>query len=517
MQNNVSNMANKNHNLHFIRSICLSFSVPEHNKVVKFLKTSEGQVGENDANIKKLRQKEKRLKGFLTVEFYKLVYKHRQVGSEEKLDLLVGKKFTSSQRRNLANRLLKKLHDFMLLDYSLDKIVAPNVLKAQQLLTRNIALCEILLNRRLFAEFSFFSGKMLSLAEKYELYYESCLLLRLIIKFELNRVNHRKFINLKNKYDERRALADRIFDAEMYVTSIKMRSNERITPERIDELESIVEELKGYENSISCNSWWNHYLHIQLEYYQMLRDFSKGRELCHNIIEIFENSLIATSVMKGSGYLQLANNYLLEHDFKTAIKYCNLAEKYFKKGLLNHISTLEVLFLAKFHSADYQAAFEIVDLVKNYPALYNNHINPAKWEYFRSTAMFMSGDFKGAYMNLPNSSKLYEDKEGWAIGLRILTIILLIKRELFSIADSEIDNLRRQISKVKLSQLITKRTLLICKLMYQLPKSDYDWNKVCGSNEKEMVLLKSDDIDYAWHARSSELIRMDKVFFNSRI
>ena len=53
--------------------------------------------------------------------------------------------------------------------------------------------------------------------------------------------------------------------------------------------------------------------------------------------------------------------------------------------------------------------------------------------------------------------------------------------------------------------------------MYQLPKSDYDWNKVCCSNEKEMVLLKSDDIDYAWHARSSELIRMDKVFFNSRI
>jgi hypothetical protein len=506
-------MANKDHNIQFIRSICLSFSVPEHNKVVKFLKTSEGQIVDSQSNINRLKQKEKRLKGFLTLEFFELIFKNRQVASEEKLILLINKKFSPSQRRNLANRLLKKLHDFMLIDYSLDKIVAPDVLKAQQLLTRNIALCEIFLNRRLFSEFSSFSGKMLSLAEKYELYYESCLLLKLIIKFELNRVNHRKFINLKNKYDERRALADRIFDAEMYVTSIKMRSNERITPERIDELESILAELKNYEKSISCNSWWNHYLHIQLEYYQMLRDFVKGRQLCHRIIEIFDNSLIATSVMKGSGYLQLANNYLLEHDFKAAIKYCSLAEKYFKKGLLNHISTLEVLFLAKFHSADYQAAFEIVDLVKNYPALYNNHINPAKWEYFRSTAMFMSGDYKSSYMNLPNSSKLYEDKEGWAIGLRILTIILLIKRELYSIADSEIDNLRRQISKVKLSQLVTKRTLLICKLIYQLPKHDYNWRKVCENNNKEMTLLQSADIDYAWHARSSELIRMDKVFF----
>jgi hypothetical protein len=506
-------MANKDHNIQFIKSICLSLSPPEHLKVVKFLRTSEGMKPDNQVAASGDKVKEKNVKGALSIDFYTTIYNNRQTGSDEKLNSQLNKRFNASQRRNLASRLLRKLHDFMLLDYSLDKIKAPDVLKVQQLLTRNIALCEILLNKRLFHEFNFFSEKMLVLAEKYELYYESCLLLKLIIKFELNRVNHRKFMKLKQKYDERRALADKIFDADMYVTSIKMRSNERITPDRIDELETVLAHMALDEKSIVCNSWWSHYLQIKIDYFQMRREYKEGRELCHKIIEIFENSLIATDVMKGSGYIQLANNYLLEHDFNNAIKYFNLTEKYFKRGLLNHISALEVLFLAKFHSSDYPAAFEIIDLVKTFPALYNNHINPAKWEYFRSTALFMSGEYKQAYMNLHNSSKLYEDKEGWGIGLRILTIMVLIKRELFSMAESEIDNLRRQVSKIKLSQLVTKRTLLICRLFYQLPRFDYNWKKVCDSNSKEMNLLESDSIDLGWHARSSELIRMDKVVF----
>jgi len=502
-------MPNIDHNILHIRNIYRALSSSEKLLFIKYLRLSEAKklktTSTGDKKVGKSR------KGDLSVKFIEIIAKHCHASSTSGIVDIVATSFSSMQRRNLGNRVLKKLFDFLALEANLDRVKTAPVQKAQQYLTRNVALLEVLLNKGLYDEFSYFNKKNLALADKYELYNEACLILKLDLTYSVNRVKYKKFIQLKEEYDKRRFLADRIFEASMHVNSMQILFNEKIESSRIVVfLENVLSEMHVLKDRITSDGWKIYYNYIQLEYYQQLRDYARSETICHSVINIYLKSPIATKAMLGLSYLQLAGNQLLSMDYVTCLNTCDKAISYFRVGMLNYIGTMEIQFLAQFHSGMLDQAIQTVESVLALSSIRQNPIYLAKWEYYKTVILYRQGKFKDAYLHIQRCNDLYEDKEGWGIGLRILLIMILLRRSLHEIIDNEIDNFRRMLAKLNKMGLVSKRALLIFKIISQLPKYDYDLKLLVAQIKLELELLNNNTIEFGWYVKGYELIRIEK-------
>jgi hypothetical protein len=89
-------------------------------------------------------------------------------------------------------------------------------------------------------------------------------------------------------------------------------------------------------------------------------------------------------------------------------------------------------------------------------------------------------------------------------------IMILLRRNLNDIIDNEIDNFRRMLAKLKKMGLVSKRALLIFKIISQLPKYDYSLKLLVFHFKPELELLDNNIIDYGWYVKGYELIRIEK-------
>jgi tetratricopeptide (TPR) repeat protein len=214
--------------------------------------------------------------------------------------------------------------------------------------------------------------------------------------------------------------------------------------------------------------------------------------------------------MLGLSYLQLAGNQLLSMDYLRCLSTCDKAISHFRVGMLNYIGTMEIKFLAQFHSGKLEDAIQTVEPVLTLSSIRQNPIYLAKWEYYKTVILYKQGKFKEAFLHIQRCNDLYEDKEGWGIGLRILMIMILLRRNLNDIIDNEIDNFRRMLAKLKKMGLVSKRALLIFKIISQLPKYDYSLKLLVFHFKPELELLDNNIIDYGWYVKGYELIRIEK-------
>lgn len=502
-------MANFDHNILHIRNIYRALSSSEKRLFIKYLRLSEGK---NVGLVKEVEPKVlKKRKGDLSVNFVQAIAKYQHSFDDGLINEHISKLFTPTQRRNLGNRVLKKIFDFLSLEANLERVRTSPVLKAQQYLTRNVALSEVLLNKGLYEEFVYFNKKNLALADKFELYNEACLILKLQLTFSVNRVKYKKFIQLKKEYDKRRFLADKTFEANMHVNSIQILFNEKIESSKIiNYLETVLSEMHELNGKITSDGWTIYYNYIQLEYFQQLRDYVRSEAICYNIIGIYKRSPISTKAMLGLSYLQLAGNQLLMMQYLPCMQTCHKAITYFKPGLLNYIGTMEILFLAQFHSGKLEESQQTVEAILKFNSIRQNPIYLAKWEYYKTVILYKQGKFKEAYIHIQHCNDLYEDKEGWGIGLRILFILILLRRNLMEIIDNELDNFRRQLAKLKKVGLVNNRVSLIFKILSNLPKFDYDLKKLTVFHKMDLNLLDSDKEKFEWYVKGYELIRIEK-------
>ena len=100
-------MANVDHNIVHIRNIYRALSSSEKRLFIKYLRLSEAKNLISNSSVAKKTGKSR--KGDLSVKFIQIISKHRQESLKPGMIDIVSKSFTSMQRRNLGNRVLKKL------------------------------------------------------------------------------------------------------------------------------------------------------------------------------------------------------------------------------------------------------------------------------------------------------------------------------------------------------------------------------------------------------------------------
>jgi hypothetical protein len=184
----------------------------------------------------------------------------------------------------------------------------------------------------------------------------------------------------------------------------------------------------------------------------------------------------------------------------------------FNANLLN-----EMKFLNCFYSGDIvRSQFYLNKLLIRRKLSNISKFVTARQIYYLSVYFYLIKDFNNVNRELKKCHDLDSDKDGWNIGVRILSIINFIELEKYSLAESLIENLRKHLERVEGNSFFLNRSKLISKIFNSLVLNSFDF-KLTFSNIKPIINILSDSIvKYKWIIKSPEMIPFHE-WFDSKV
>ena len=117
-----------------------------------------------------------------------------------------------------------------------------------------------------------------------------------------------------------------------------------------------------------------------------------------------------------------------------------------------------------------------------------------------------------AHKVLQDTKEIEKDKEGWNLGLRILSIINQLETEKLDLVDLNIESLRKHIERTIKMKAVRKRDVIILKLLAKLSRQGFNFRQEWKKNQKYFDLLASNDPEYRWEMKSPEMIIFHRWF-----
>ena len=126
--------------------------------------------------------------------------------------------------------------------------------------------------------------------------------------------------------------------------------------------------------------------------------------------------------------------------------------------------------------------------------------------------LLLKKQHKEAHRILQDTKEIERDKEGWNLGIRILSIINQLEGEKLDIVDLNIESLRKHIDRTIKMKAVRKRDVIILRLLAKLSRQGFNFKAVWKKNLKYFEMLASDDPEYRWEMKSPEMIIFHKWF-----
>lgn len=501
-------MGKEKKNILHIQAICSALSSPERKMAGKYILLFDGpkirKSYPSHAEIQSFKPKGIG-RGGVSYSFFEDCVKYRPSDRFPELQNYLESKYSSNQIRNLSSRVLKKIHDFLLLELNIKRSSPETRHVTMQFVQRNISLLEFLLVRRIFDHFDSMSQKLLKIAISHELYNEACNILRLRISLLVGRITIREFDKIVEDHERYKRISDNINEINLFTSSLQVRFNRKVkNTEIVSYLKRELPRFQDIEKNNKSDTWLLGYYTILLEYCHQIHDYDQADEICFKQLQVFKRSpFLSTKNRIGSTYLQLANNNLFAGRFEISLKYVDSSTKYFKLGYLNYVNACDVKFYSLIYLKKYDQATKMVREILKFKPVQSSDFYYAKWNYFLSVSLYFLNELREAYINLNNSKFLSEDRDGWGINIRILSIMIQVERGIIDGIDFELDNLRKQI--IFLKNYVSDRQVLISRLLNQLNKSDFDFNRFDFESNKLYIRLITDS-ECSWQIKSPEFV-----------
>jgi hypothetical protein len=262
----------------------------------------------------------------------------------------------------------------------------------------------------------------------------------------------------------------------------------------------------------------NYYYHLlKVEHLQLQQQFGEATKYCLALLDVIRNSpAVYHSRRLGIAYLNLSQNELFNHFFDYALGFAQQAQEYFQEGSRTRELALELEFYAFFYAGKTRTSGEVLDrllAVKNRGRTDDEPDFRTSWRsYLRATVHFVMGDFREVHRTLHNATQINRDKEGWNLGMRILTVMNLLELNLKDHADAEIDNLKNFARRSLAGAPIRQRDRVIIQLFSELKKHNYDFEAVVSQESELLERLSSQQNALAWKVQTPELIAVHKWF-----
>lgn len=353
----------------------------------------------------------------------------------------------------------------------------------------------------------------LSLAKKHELYDELLIALRLLIDHQTANTNNSKLESLKKlymKYDQcKLAVFNSTVHFSIVNTKVDFYSGYLVDAAWID---NILTEIRADYKKTGSATVGMYYFFIQATFFQVQGFYKNADKSFDDLLELFNmNPGIDTEMRRGGVLLNKAENEIYLRKFIVANKTAASALKNFKHENYNHASGIELMFYCQFFLGKYQTALAEIEKILPPTETMPENYRFGKRVYLKANCLFIMGDYSGTLRLLNQINPIEEDKEGWNIGVRILTILSLFELDMHDEAASKIQALSTFISTNKV--ILNRRGKIIYQLLLKFKPSGFDFRSVYLKESEKIKLLDSTDIEYQWKIKSPELVIFNQWFF----
>jgi hypothetical protein len=276
--------------------------------------------------------------------------------------------------------------------------------------------------------------------------------------------------------------------------------------ERIGHLE------KAFDETSSATVGYYYYF-LLIEYNQLQNKLEAASGALDNLVQMLENNpAIRRKVRLASVNANMGVNELWLHRFEGAGLLFETSLTHLRPNTRNHALIMELLFYSQFYSGEFEEAkASLLSLVENKHAD-QSEFRKAVRNYLLACCAFATGDFKQVNLFLLDSQSIGQDKEGWNIGSRILSVMLSIEQGKFDYADSLVVNLRQFMREGLKGLIVRERDKIIVQLLVELRKLSYNFHEVQQSKEDLINQLRIDDPETGWVLQTPEMISFHTWF-----
>jgi hypothetical protein len=254
----------------------------------------------------------------------------------------------------------------------------------------------------------------------------------------------------------------------------------------------------------------NYYLKLlEFAYCNIIEDHPLARDTCFELLNIVsKNKSIYLKRRMGAIYDYLCGCEMNMQNYMKASAYARNAQYFFAEKTVNFSIAREHEFYACFYDKDYEQAGLLATELLNGSLTETGFFRLAKYEYLYANVLFKNAQYKEALQILQKNQEILKDKSGWNIGVRVLTIMSLIKLGHVDSAALNIENFRKHLERSSKELKIRDREKSILKLLQYMEKEGFMFDNIKQVDNVNAAInkLKEHTKEQRWEPMSQELI-----------
>ncbi|MDW3651356.1 MAG: hypothetical protein R8P61_30035 [Bacteroidia bacterium] len=285
--------------------------------------------------------------------------------------------------------------------------------------------------------------------------------------------------------------------------NLKTRNHSHFSEEVIEWLREKTKQLeKRLEVAYTLRTHY-FYLNLLVSMYEGIQDYEQAKGALEELIDLVSsNKGLRSKNRLGTPYLKLAAVECLVYNFPAALEASlNARELYHPKKYNYFSASLYALFI-QLYLGEWKAAEQMLLELQWFRNQKRRTQSIELTYYLEACLKHLQGDCKAAFQSLGLLQEILADKKGWNSSMRIYEIMLLLDMDMFDLAASRIESLRKHLAKYRGEDRHAK----IFRYLYLLEKHAFDFQtRDDEMHELEQWMRLSD----SWKAISHEVIRFD--------
>lgn len=433
---------------------------------------------------------------------------------------LFEKKFSKSAFSMMVTRLHEKVLDSLSFDLNIKRKDAYNeLLQAKFTIKKKYIYAQILGSKNLIEECIAQYETIISTAKKFEMYDDLIQALNDLSNLALGTNNLDELSRIGQELDYYEAVRT------YYQKSLRIYNQLNVihkkSPDNVNVVmlfENAISELEEcYNKSNSAMVGWIYY-HFKIKHASIVNNTELAEMYCTELLDIQrQNPSVGSNSQIGNTYYLLAQNNIANWNFGEALISSVKAQAFFKHNAMNHKLATEIEFYSNFYLGNYtEARFIMNNLIQNT----ENELSEFDYSfrnYMMACVNFADGRIKEVNSYLTETREIEKDKEGFNISVRLLNLMRLLENQAFDPADSNVESLRKHISRLMKDNEIKPRYVTILKVLRDLVNQNFDYAEIFRTRRQYFEMLNDDsNSEQGWKLLSSELIPFH-IWFESKV
>lgn len=447
--------------------------------------------------------------GNKSLKLFRLLVQRPEITRDE-TKWLVSRDADNASFRRLVVRLTDKICDAVLLDHAIQRNDSHSKInKIRFELRKKLMQSQIFRARGLTSVTISIYDQIIEKARQYELYNEMVEALSLKQQLLGLTVGAKDFYQISEELDHFERCRNAVLRAkDWYYRHYLEVDATGLNNDRVGLLTEAISDLQEeFRATESQNVGYILYA-LKMEYYLAVEEYETSCETGLSLVLLIENNrLLFNDRMLANAYYSLSDSKVYVHNFEEAIYNARKAQHIFVTGSFNYQKALELEILAQYYLGKDQE--EVSELTEELLAMTDRKKTPflfSQRTYYKACILFIKGEYRKSFFLLNDTREIEKDKEGWNIGIRILSIMNQVEMLFLDFADAQIESMRKHIQRVKTQSSIRKRDEIILQLLLKLEKHSFNFQKVFDANQDLFEMLNSEQKEYRWEVRTPELI-----------